>query len=135
MVPPQVQSLSFICTERRIKQDNAIASIIVDLPPWMNWLTFDNAVTAEGLRYVVLLLQQGWRGHQRRSSPAFATTPRADPGDDTTNADVTTFAFAGVTGLAVRNHAFKLDELQPVVDLLQPPAARYVASGGGSQGV
>lgn len=139
---PQVQSLSFVCTERRVKQDNALASIIIDLPPWVNWLTFDNAVTAEGLRYIVLLLQQGWKGIRRRpvvseaggSGGAGATTATGGGGggvgapigggaaSSLPSAAVSAFAFAGITGLAVRNHAFKLDELAPVIDMLVAPA-------------
>jgi len=130
----QVQSLSFVCSERRIKQDNSLASIIINLPPWVNWLTFDNAVTAQGLRYIVLLLQQAWKGHSRHRKKTLRRVAGSmdvqdtagmpsyigDNGADAQNT-VLAHSFAGITGLAVRNHAFKLEELQPVIGLLEPP--------------
>lgn len=128
---PAVQGLSFANRGRRHRMDSAFATIVGDFPPWMKWLTFDNALSVEVVPVVALLLRRRLRGHGDTAGRG------ADDGDDAAGsaggaAEAKGGAGSmhrrrvrsvkGLSGLAIRNHAFKFDELAPIIELLTPQA-------------
>lgn len=112
--------------ERPPNQDNELSSLVGDLPPWVNWLTFDNVLSPGGILSVALLVRQSWRAFTRASAVMQATaTPQLalGSGPSTLGGDSgeRVMAMAGVTGLAIRNHSsLRLDELKQVVRILVP---------------
>ena len=51
--------------------EHATRTIVSDCPPWVKWLTFDNALSPDALREVALLLQVPPRGAGGESGSCF----------------------------------------------------------------
>eukprot|EP00936_MAST-01D_sp_MAST-1D-sp1_P000986 g986.t1 len=85
----------------------AFAYVIEQLPPWITWLTFDRALTPEGVRVVAILLRRSLvsRDHDKQMP--------------------TSHASGSIRGLAIRNHGIsggiglREAELTPIVDLVR----------------
>ena len=83
-------------------QDDAYIELVSELPPWITWVTLDNCLTSGGRkRTTVQLLATALRSRWTMS--------------------------AGITGLALRNHHYTLDELHPLIELLRLPTSSQPA--------
>ena len=99
---PQIRALTFTNSRRRVAQNDAILSILRWSPPWVDWLTFDNALAPNGTELVCTFIADRWEVCRKWfvDHPGSATAP------------------LGVLGLALRNQGLTPADLTKLQKLL-----------------